>query len=137
MANFVVDPALFIPDGFEVEDWAHPARGRIIISGNPPRRHDEYAIVTMHPHPPANQLYNALDDVVDEYFEENHNVRVVSRCLSLLGLCLIQFHSAIGRQAMINLSPHHIDENRAVTVVEHDRGINLRNSFFTRTCWVL
>jgi hypothetical protein len=77
-----------------------------------------------------------MDDVV-EYFKENHNVRVLSRCLSPLELCLIQFHSPIGRQAMVNLSPHHIDEERVITVVELDRGINLRNCPFTRTCWVM
>jgi hypothetical protein len=72
-----------------------------------------------------------MDDVV-EYFKENHNVRVLSRCLSPLELCLIQFHSPIGRQAMVNLSPHHIDEERVISVVELDRGINLRNYPFTR-----
>lgn len=67
----------------------------------------------------------------------SHNVRVLYRCLSLLGLCLIQFHSPIGRQAMVNLSPHHIDEERVITVMEHDRGIHLRNCIFTRMCWVM
>lgn len=36
MTNFAVDPTPFVPDGLEVEDWARPARERIIISGNPP-----------------------------------------------------------------------------------------------------
>jgi hypothetical protein len=47
MANFVVDPAPFVPEGLEIEDWAHPARSRIVINGNPPCRHDEYAIVSL------------------------------------------------------------------------------------------
>jgi hypothetical protein len=41
MANFEVDPAPFVPEGMNVEDWARPARGRIIIGANPPRRHEE------------------------------------------------------------------------------------------------
>jgi hypothetical protein len=49
MANFVVDLAPYVLDGFEVEDWACLARGRIIISGNPPRCHEDYAIITVHP----------------------------------------------------------------------------------------
>jgi hypothetical protein len=85
---------------------------------------------------PAAQLYNVMDDVV-ECFEENHNVRVMSLYLSPLGLCLIQFHSPICRQVMVNFSPHHTDEERVITVVEHDRGIHLRNCPFTRTCWVM
>jgi len=51
MANFAINPALFVPDGLEIKDWAWPTRGRIIISGNPPRRHEEYAIVTVLPPP--------------------------------------------------------------------------------------
>lgn len=39
MANFAVNPDPFVPDGLELEDWARPARGRIIVSGNPPRQH--------------------------------------------------------------------------------------------------
>jgi hypothetical protein len=37
----------------EIKDRARPARGRIVINGNPPRRHDEYAIVSLVPPPPA------------------------------------------------------------------------------------
>lgn len=51
MANFAVNLAPFVPYGLEVEDWARPARGRIVISGNPPHRHEEYAIATIHPPP--------------------------------------------------------------------------------------
>jgi hypothetical protein len=50
-----------------VEDWARPARGRIIIAANPPRRHEEYAIISIVPPPPANQIYEAVDEVL-EYF---------------------------------------------------------------------
>jgi hypothetical protein len=64
-------------------------------------------------------------------------VRFRSCCPSPLGLCLAQFPSAIARQAMINLSPHHFGNGRVLRVVEHDRGINLRNSPFSRTCWVM
>jgi hypothetical protein len=106
MANFEVDPAPFIPEGMNVEDWARPARGRIIIAANPLRRHEEYAIISIDP-PPANQIYEAIDEVL-EYFEDEHGVRVRSCCLSPLELCLAQFPSAIARHAMINLSSHHI-----------------------------
>jgi hypothetical protein len=135
MANFEVDPAPFLPEGMNVEDWARPTRGRIIIVANPPRRHEEYAIILIIPSPPANQIYEAIDEVL-EYFEDEHGVRFRSCCPSPLGLCLAQFPSAIARQAMINLSPHHIGNGRELRVVELDRGINLRNSPFSRTCWI-
>jgi hypothetical protein len=38
---------------------------------------------------------------------------------------------------MINLTPHQFGNGRELRVVEHDRGINLRNSPFSRTCWVM
>jgi hypothetical protein len=136
MANFMVNPALYVPKGLEVEDWARPARGRIIIFGNPPLRHEEYAIATVLPPPQQHLLYEAMDEVMD-YFEEVHHVRVLSSCLSPLGLCLIQFQSPVTRQAMINQSPHQLDDVHEIVVEEHDRGLNLRNCPFTRTCWIM
>lgn len=47
MANFAVNPEPFIPVGLELEDWARPARGRIIISGNPPRCHEENELLAV------------------------------------------------------------------------------------------
>jgi hypothetical protein len=135
MANFAVNPSPFVPAGLEVEDWAHSARGRIIVCGNPPRRHEDYAIITVHPPPPQNHLYDEMEVV--QYFEEVCRVRVQSSCLSPLGLCLIQFSSPVTRQAMINLSPHQLDVVREIYVEEHDKGINLRNCPFTRTCWIM
>jgi hypothetical protein len=49
MANFEVDPTPFVLEGMNVEDWARPARGRIIITANPLRRHEEYAIISIDP----------------------------------------------------------------------------------------
>lgn len=35
------------------------------------------------------------------------------------------------------MSPHQLDVVCEIVVEEHDRGINLRNCHFTRTCWVM
>jgi hypothetical protein len=43
----------------------------------------------------------------------------------------------VARQAMVNLSPHQLDDVREITVEEHDKGLNLRSCPFTRTCWVM
>jgi hypothetical protein len=94
------------------------------------------SIISIDPPPPANQIYEEIDEVL-EYFKEEYRVRFCSCCPSLLGLCLAQFPSAIARQAMINLSLHHFGNGRELRVVEHDRGINLRNSLFSQTCWVM
>jgi hypothetical protein len=64
MDNFDDDPIPFVPKGINIEDWAWPARGRIIIATNPPRRHEEYAIVTVDPPPLLHLLYETIDQVV-------------------------------------------------------------------------
>jgi hypothetical protein len=125
-----------VPDGLEIEDWARPTRGRIIISGNPPRRHDEYAIITLTPPPPQNQLHDAMDEIV-VFLENVHHATIRSCCLSPLGLCLVQFSSTLERQVMINLSPMQLDDVREIEIVEHDRGLNFRSCPFTCTCWIM
>ena len=51
MANFEVNPTPYVPMGMDIEQWARPARGRMVISGHPPRRHEQYAIITLTPAP--------------------------------------------------------------------------------------
>jgi hypothetical protein len=136
MANFAVDPAPFVPEGLEIEDWARPARGRIVINGNPLRRHDEYAIVSLAPPPPQDQLHEGMEEVVAFLEEEQHAV-IRSYCLSPLGLCLVQFSSSLERQVMISRSPMQLDELWEIVIVDHDRGINFRSCPFTRTCWIM
>jgi hypothetical protein len=109
---------------------------RIVINGNPPLRHDEYAIVTLVPPPRPNQLYDAMEEVVAFLEEEQHAV-IRSCCLSPLGLCLVQFSSSLERQVMISRSPMQLGDMREIEIVEHDRGINFRSCPFTHTCWVL
>lgn len=38
---------------------------------------------------------------------------------------------------MINLGPHILPKGREITLEHHDRGLNLRDCPFARTCWVL
>ena len=47
MANFACDPAPFLLFGAHDEQgWHHPARTRLALVGEPPRRHEEYAIAS-------------------------------------------------------------------------------------------
>jgi hypothetical protein len=116
-----MDPTPFIPEGLEIEVWARPTRGWIVINGNPPRRHDEYAIISLTPPPPPDQLHNAMEVVT--FLEEVQHAVVRSCCLSPLGLCLVQFSSSLEWQIMISRSPMQLDEVREIAVVEHDRGL--------------
>jgi hypothetical protein len=109
MIAFVLVPAPFISEDLEIEDWAQPVCGRIVISGNPPHCHDEYAIISLTPPPLPDQLHNAMEEVVAFLEEEQHAV-VRSCCLSPLGLCLVHFSSSLERQIMISCSPLQLDE---------------------------
>jgi hypothetical protein len=71
------------------------------------------------------------------FLENVHHATIRSCCLSLLGLCLVQFSSSLERQVMINLSPMQLDDVREIDIVEHDRGLNFRSCPFTRTCWIM
>jgi hypothetical protein len=59
-----------------------------------PRFHDEYAITSFVPPPPPNQLHDAMEDVV-MFLEEEQHTGTRLCCLSLLGLCLVQFSSLL------------------------------------------
>jgi hypothetical protein len=138
MANFEVNPIPYVPVGFDLEQWARPARGRLVVAGDPHRRHEQWAIVTMNPPPQqlVQHVLQAIDDVVD-YFQDQHMVQVRSACASPLWLCLLEFRNAVARQTMINLSPLVMHDGRELVVQEHDNGLNQRACPFSRTCWIM
>jgi len=48
MANFPCNPMLFVPPGLHVEHgWMRPARARVALGGELPKRHEQYAIITL------------------------------------------------------------------------------------------
>jgi len=75
--------------------------------------------------------------MVINYFEGPRHVRIESACPSPLGLCLLEFHSSLTRQSMINLNPHFLPDGREIRLVEHDNVINLRSTPFSRIAWVM
>lgn len=137
MANFACDPTSFIPFGAHIEDgWQRPARTRVAIGGEPPRRHEEYAIVTLVPPPLPVHARVTLTDVVN-LLEANFPVRVESYFLSPLGLGLVEFGSAMQRQSILDISPIAVNDNTELRVVKHDEAINLRACTYTRECWIM
>ncbi|TVU17546.1 hypothetical protein EJB05_33589, partial [Eragrostis curvula] len=137
MANFPVNPMLFAPAGANIEDgWQRPARGRLALGGEPPRLHEEYGIVTLVPPPAVQHRHEALEDVI-QFLEEELNVRIRSSSFSPLGLGLLQFQSPTQRQSMIDLSPIPFGPLHQITVVQHDRGFNLKACNYIRECTIM
>ncbi|KAG2538202.1 hypothetical protein PVAP13_9NG345100 [Panicum virgatum] len=72
MVNFACNPQPYLPQGAHVEHgWYRPARSRITLGGEPPRRHEEYAIVVLEPQPNEDEVMDLLRDVVD-LFEQDY-----------------------------------------------------------------
>jgi hypothetical protein len=67
----------------EIKDRARPAHGRIVINGNPPRRHDEYAIVSLVPPPPRRINFMILWKKSWHFWKKNNML------LSVLAACLL------------------------------------------------
>jgi hypothetical protein len=76
---------LYVPAGLHVEHgWLRPARHRVALGGEPQRRHEEYAVITLDPEPLQDQVQELLQDV-SEHLEENFPVRIRSAFPSPLG----------------------------------------------------
>ena len=56
--------------------WEQPARARVALGGEPPRRHEEYAIIELEPLPPLQQVQALLEEIV-EFLQLQFPVRVV------------------------------------------------------------
>lgn len=137
MTNFVCNPQAFLPDGAHIEHgWQRPACSRVALGGEPPRRHEEYAIVTLHPEPLEHLVLDTLLAVV-QHFQHAFLVRVVSSFRSPLGLGLLRFQSATQRQSMLDRSPWPFANNSEIRVVKHDEARNCRTCPYIRTCRIL
>jgi len=62
-------------------------RQRIALGGEPPRRHEQYAIITLEPEPIQEQVHDLIHDV-SVMIEQDFPVRIVSAFLSPFGLGL-------------------------------------------------
>ncbi|CAN6248342.1 unnamed protein product [Urochloa humidicola] len=134
MANFICNPHPYLPVGAHVEDgWHRPARSRIALGGEPPRRHEDYAIIVLHPEPLEEVALAVMHDVAD-HLEQVHPVRILSQYRSPLGLGLVQFQSPQQRQSMIDLSPVPYVNNSQIRVIKHDEARNLRACNYSRIC---
>jgi hypothetical protein len=86
-----------------------------VISGNPPRCHDEFGIASVFPPPVQDQLFETTDAVVD-FLEHELQVYVLSACLSPLGLALLQFTSPVTLQSLVNRSPFFLENGRELVI---------------------
>ncbi|CAN6199417.1 unnamed protein product [Urochloa humidicola] len=130
------NPMLYIPPGLHLEQaWDRPARSRVALGGEPPRRHEQYAIIGLEPEPIQEQVVDILADV-SETLEQDFPVRVASSFPSPLGLGLFQFESPVQRQILLDASPIQFGHGW-LTVQKHDEARNFRSCPYIRQCWIM
>lgn len=86
MANFPCNPMIYVPQGMHFENgWLRPARSRVALGGEPPRRYEQYAIIMLEPEPVQEQIRDIILEVT-QTLQEEFPVRVVSAFPSPLSL---------------------------------------------------
>ena len=131
MANFPCNPAHFVPQGLHVDHgWQRPARTRVALGGEPPQRHEQFAILSLEPEPAPQQVPELLHEVVD-FRQQEFPVRVLSAFPSPLGLGLYQFESQVQRECLLDASPIQFGQ-WLINMQNHDEARNLRAYAYTR-----
>lgn len=96
MANFPVNPQPFLVADMQVEHgWNRPARGCLALGGEPPREHEEYAIVTIQLAPQAPEQLCPTLNLICNFLEHEQRVWISTAHISPLGLGLIKLHSVV------------------------------------------
>ncbi|KAM0852902.1 hypothetical protein ACQ4PT_051454 [Festuca glaucescens] len=138
MANFPVLPFRFLPGPVTIEPSPEDRLQRsLMIVGDPPLQHEEYAIIIVIPELDDIDKEEALAEVCT-ILNRDHNAPVTGRVYSL-GVGLVRFESAAIRDHLIETGPHTMDrdEIHMFSVVRHDEGLNMRAPVFEREAWVL
>ena len=136
MANFPSNPQLFVPPGLHVEHgWMRPARARVALGGEPIKRHEQYAIITVEPALQLNQVRNMIHHV-SAFLQHEFSVRVVSAFPSPFGLGLFEFEDPIQRACLLDASPINSDFG-VIAVVKHDEARNLKACPYTREGYIM
>jgi len=115
--------------------WQRPARARVALGGEPPRRHEQYAILELDPAPAPAHVLEIIHDVV-HFLQQEFLVRVVSAFPSPLGLGLFKFDDPIQRQRLISASPIQFGHG-SIRVLKHDEATNFRSCIYSRESWIM
>jgi hypothetical protein len=138
MANFPVNPRLFLVAGLVVDHgWNRPARAHVTLGGEPLREHEDFAIVSINPMPQEIRELRPTLNVVCDFLDDTQRVRITESHLSPLGLGLIRLHTVAQRDKLVRESPFNLGQNYVVTVVKPDERINHRASPYTSVCWIM
>lgn len=118
------------------QGWNRPARSGVALGGEPPRRHEQFAILTFHPPPEVQAQIPEIIHEVRHMIQHDFPIRVRSAFPSPLGLGLFEFDSTVQRQILLDASPIQF-ANGHIVVERHDEARNFRVCNYTRQCWIM
>lgn len=139
LANYKVDPSIFLPRGFSVGSSLFPDRRpkrlRSHLGTERHRSNEEVGIAVLVP-PVAACDFGIMADALHHYLVQSFRVRVSEVAACPIGAAFVTFGSCVEREAAIAHSPHPF-EPYSLSFVKHDESINLRYAPLGRVCWIM
>jgi hypothetical protein len=136
MAYQFVDPAPFIPRGFQrVVVPNRKAMSRVIL-GRPAKRNPDVAIVTINPLPQHQVAFNNIRDVLHDFLRNHARVDYTYIQPCPFGQAYVKFVYFHDRDQLIHNSPHQFGDV-FISFVEHDRGANHRAVTLNHEVWLM
>lgn len=137
MAYQRADPGPFLPEGMQLQQIENRQVMVIVVAKSRlVPRHEDWAIATIHPLPSNVLDFDAVREVLEEFFTDVARVQIRDIQRSHLGQALVRFYRVYDRDTLIQNSPHQFD-NVAVSFVKHNQGRNWRHVTFNREVWLM
>jgi hypothetical protein len=102
---------------------------------HPEATHEDFAIVRINLLPTHAMQFGAVQDVINEFLEDQHRILVREIQPSHLGQALVRFANVHDRDNMVNSSPHAFGGVQ-ISFVRFQDG-NWRALNFNRECWLM
>ena len=105
MANIHIDPLPFVPNGFRIQEVEGRNGVSRVILPHRPRRHEDWAIATINPHP-NEVFFPNVREVLEEFLQgvEDVGFREIQPCP--FGEAYVQFLHVRDSDRLISQSPH-------------------------------
>jgi hypothetical protein len=136
MAFQFVDPAPFIPRGFQRVIVPNRKAMSKVLLGRPTKRNPDVAIVTTNPLPQHQVAFNNIRDVLHDFLHNHARVDYTFIQPCPFGQAYVKFVYFHDRDQLIHNSPHQFGDV-FISFVEHDRGANHRAVTLNHEVWLM
>ncbi|KAE8803383.1 hypothetical protein D1007_20733 [Hordeum vulgare] len=128
MANFELDPERYVPPGHHIIDGGPNRLPRTFITPAIPiaRRHEQFIIAEVMPAPPANQVGQVRQDVVD--LLQNRGFHVRSAQPWIAGVGLFELRDAGESFVVVQMVPQDPGDDSFIRFMRHNEGAGFRGA---------